>query len=174
MRCHNRVRVLYALLFVLVMASLLCGRSVHAQEAVPPPPVDDEIQYVYPLVPCGLPYECVDLVGFKNADLAWRFSFDPKRPGLYDIVHWQVLGPGKPREFVAQSTKHKDTLFFSYYRILEKRRYRTWWHPWSRRARWVEFHLASREYGEQSLKLRNLFGLANRLRAGEDPKEMEF
>ena len=129
------------------------------------------------LTPCGIPFECVREQPIGNAVLSWKLSFNPRRPGIYDIVHWTVRQTGETdREFVAQLTvRVRGDRPVRMYRIHEHVRIRDWRRLWlTRRAVWREREEGSERYEQARLKLIRVFMMANALRGGANPMSLTY
>jgi hypothetical protein len=127
------------------LSSLFCCSQAVGQESYDP------------RLPCGLPYECTDGVRFRNAEVRWKLSVNPRRQGVYDIVHWRIAyngdGRGGPQEFVAQMVFPDREV--PYYRIFRHERVRDWRKFWlGRRWVWREFRHGALAHREAASRLR--------------------
>jgi hypothetical protein len=164
----GRDPVLLALVTVAVTALLLTAlcETARAQEAS-----------VDVLTPCAVAYECVEDLTVANATLSWKFSFNPRRSAIYDIVQWTVKRSGKqPRQFVAQiASRRNGEHIVRYYRVYEHVRKRNWKRLWLRRtSQWQELERGSERHNDANAALGRLFGFAMALRHGAEPASLTF
>lgn len=126
------------------------------------------------LLPCEVPFECATDVRVANATATWKLSFDRRWPGIYDIVHWDIrYTDGRRAEYLAHLVRPAEGK--PYYRFLVHER-RGVWYTLGIRKRWVwrDVPSPSAEQDAMTVRLRQLFGIAQYLREGANPADVRF
>jgi hypothetical protein len=127
-----------------------------------------------PMVPCGLPFECVTDVRVANATATWRMTFDRRWPGIYDIVHWEIAyTDGRRAEYLAELMRPEGERM--YYRFFTRERRGVWYtFGIKKRMVWRDVHRHGPEQDVMVLRLRQVLGIAALLREGTDPAWVRF
>jgi hypothetical protein len=127
-----------------------------------------------PLLPCGVSFECATDVKVANATATWKFSFDRRYAGIYDIVHWRIeYTAGKPVEYLAHlesSTGGRPRYWF----FVRERRGVWYTLGIHKRSVWRQVPRASPEQNVMVVRLRHMFGVVQALRDGTDPRSLKF
>lgn len=133
---------------------------------------------VLALVPCEVPFECVEGLRLRNAEVSWRMTSDAGHQALYDFVHvtfTYTAGPqaGIRQEFTAtMSFPNGAPAAYRISRLTRVRWIRTLWltkHPV-----WRPLKRGSSDYNDACNTMMRVFMVANLLRRGTDPATVEF